>query len=127
MEGTLLVPAADKLYNSRAILEDYRELGAEVWKRFKRGRDQQLWYFEELLKIYEARCPNWRIIKELKHVVAELAMVSEAVKPSSWSAMCTLRARPDAELQSSRINELRPAWNHALTGRSTDEITVKRY
>src|SRR5215472_3320160 len=70
-QGTLLVSAADKLYNARAILEDYREVGVEVWKRFKRGRDQQLWYFEELLKIYEARCPNWRIIKELKRVVAE--------------------------------------------------------
>src|SRR5215469_599295 len=30
-EGTLLVSAADKLYNARAILEDYREIGAEVW------------------------------------------------------------------------------------------------
>jgi (p)ppGpp synthase/HD superfamily hydrolase len=76
-EGTLLVSAADKLYNARAILEDYRRVGAEVWTRFKRGRDQQLWYFEELLKIYEARCPNWRVIKELKRVVAELAKISE--------------------------------------------------
>ena len=70
--GTLLVSAADKLYNARAILEDYGEIGAEVWKRFKRGRDQQLWYFDELLKIYEARCTNWRIVKELKSVVSEL-------------------------------------------------------
>src|ERR1700722_2350323 len=48
-EGTLLVSAADKLYNARAMLEDYRIIGPGVWKRFKRGRDQQLWYFEELL------------------------------------------------------------------------------
>lgn len=75
-EGTLLVSAADKLYNARAIVEDYREVGAEVWKRFKRGRKDQLWYFDELLKIYEMRCPNWRIIKELKQVIAELAMLS---------------------------------------------------
>lgn len=76
-EGTLLVSAADKLYNARAILEDYREIGAEVWKRFKRGRDQQLWYFDELIKVYDARCAGWRIIKELKKVVAELARVSD--------------------------------------------------
>ena len=75
-DGTLLVSAADKLYNARAILEDYGEIGAEVWKRFKRGRDQQLWYFDELLKIYEARCPNWRIVKELKSVVSEMRRVS---------------------------------------------------
>ena len=77
-EGTLLVSAADKLYNARAILEDYKEIGAEVWKWFKRGRKEQLWYFDELLKIYEARCPNWRIVKELKGVVDELARVSGA-------------------------------------------------
>lgn len=75
-DGTLLVSAADKLYNARAIVEDYGEIGAEVWKRFKRGREQQLWYFDELLKIYEARCPNWRIVKELKSVVSKLRRVS---------------------------------------------------
>jgi (p)ppGpp synthase/HD superfamily hydrolase len=75
-EGTLLVSAADKLYNARAILEDYREVGAEVWKRFKRGRDQQLWYFDELIKVYEERCQNWRIVEELKRMVAELRRVS---------------------------------------------------
>lgn len=77
-EGTLLVSAADKLYNARAILEDYRVVGAEVWKRFKRGRDEQLWYFDELIKVYEKRCPNWRIVEELKRVVAELTRVSGA-------------------------------------------------
>jgi len=75
-EGTLLVSAADKLYNARAILEDYREVGAEVWQRFKRGRDQQLWYFGELLMIYGSRCPDWRIVKELKSTVSELRRVS---------------------------------------------------
>src|SRR5580698_4245031 len=43
-----LISAADKLYNARAVLEDYRVIGPEVWKRFKRGRNDQLWYFEEL-------------------------------------------------------------------------------
>jgi (p)ppGpp synthase/HD superfamily hydrolase len=76
-KGPLLVSAADKLYNARAILEDYREIGPEVWKRFKRGRKEQLWYFGELINIYEARCPKWRIIEELKRVVAELARVSD--------------------------------------------------
>jgi (p)ppGpp synthase/HD superfamily hydrolase len=75
-EGTLLVSAADRLYNARAILEDYRQVGQEVWKRFKRGRDQQLWYFNELIRVYEVKCSNWRIIKELKRVVAELTRLS---------------------------------------------------
>jgi (p)ppGpp synthase/HD superfamily hydrolase len=73
---TLLVCVADKLYNARAILEDYRQIGPEVWSRFKRGRIQQLWYFGELIKVYEERCPNWRIVKELQRTVEELAQVS---------------------------------------------------
>src|SRR5271154_889057 len=52
-EGTLLVSAADKVYNAHSMLEDYRELGPALWKNFKRGRDKQLWYFTELIKVYE--------------------------------------------------------------------------
>jgi (p)ppGpp synthase/HD superfamily hydrolase len=75
-DDTLLISAADKLYNARAILEDYRKIGPEVWKRFKRGRREQLWYFDELLKVFEKKCPNWRIVEELKRTVAELIRVS---------------------------------------------------
>jgi len=77
-QGTLLVSAADKLYNARAILEDYRQVGAEVWKRFQRGRNDQIGYFEALLKVYEVKCAGWRIIGELKRVVTELKRVTEA-------------------------------------------------
>jgi (p)ppGpp synthase/HD superfamily hydrolase len=38
--GTLLVSAADKLYNARAILEDYRIVGPTIWSRFNRGRKE---------------------------------------------------------------------------------------
>jgi GTP pyrophosphokinase len=41
----LRVSAADKLYNARAILADYRELGEELWSRFNTGRADQLWYY----------------------------------------------------------------------------------
>src|SRR6267142_2047906 len=73
---TLLVSVADKLYNARAILKEYRQIGSEVWSRFKRGRKQQLWYFDELIKVYEERCPTWQIVQELKRTVKELAQIS---------------------------------------------------
>jgi GTP pyrophosphokinase len=73
--GTLLVSAADKLYNARAVLDDYRQVGEKVWKRFNRGRGQQLWYFESLIEIYEKKGAN-RIVEELKRVVDELRRVS---------------------------------------------------
>ncbi len=72
---TLLISVADKLYNARSILDDYRKEGAAVWKRFKRGRNQQLRYFEELIKVFEQRGSN-RIVEELKRVVSELRQLS---------------------------------------------------
>jgi (p)ppGpp synthase/HD superfamily hydrolase len=66
-----LISAADKLYNARTILSDHRDVGAQVWKRFKRGRDQQMWYYRELLRVFKAQPPN-RIVEEFERVVAEL-------------------------------------------------------
>lgn len=70
-DDVLLISAADKLYNAKAILDDYREIGPKVFDRFKRGKDQQLWYFDELLKVFRAHPPN-RIVDELERVVKEL-------------------------------------------------------
>jgi (p)ppGpp synthase/HD superfamily hydrolase len=70
-----LISAADKLYNARSILSDYRDVGPRVWKRFKRGRDQQLWYYKELLRVFKAQ-PGNRIVEEFERVVIELENVT---------------------------------------------------
>jgi (p)ppGpp synthase/HD superfamily hydrolase len=70
-----LISAADKLYNARAILEDYRIIGPEIWRRFHRGRDEQLWYFKELVKVYRL-FGKTRIVDELARVVKELKRAS---------------------------------------------------
>jgi len=44
-----LIAAADKLHNARAILEDYRRMGDDVWERFTAGRDEQLRYYRNLV------------------------------------------------------------------------------
>ena len=74
---TQLISAADKLYNARAILEDYRIIGAEIWKRFHRGRNDQLWYFNQLLKIFRSSGGN-RLVDELERVVRALEQISTA-------------------------------------------------
>jgi (p)ppGpp synthase/HD superfamily hydrolase len=70
-----LISAADKLYNSRTILDEYRSIGPKVWERFKRGREQQLWYFKELLKVFKSAGTN-RIVDEFERVVLELDRIS---------------------------------------------------
>lgn len=70
-----LISAADKLYNARSILEDYRVIGPEIWKRFKRSRDLQIWYYETILTVFKST-GNMRIFDELERVVRELKQIS---------------------------------------------------
>ena len=63
-----LISAADKLYNAQSILTDYRRIKAEIWRRFNRGRKEQLWYFDELIKIFRTSGTN-EIVEELQRVV----------------------------------------------------------
>jgi (p)ppGpp synthase/HD superfamily hydrolase len=74
-EDVKLISAADKLYNARTMVDEYRSSGPEMWKRFKRGRNAQLWYFHAVLEIFKASGRN-RIVDELERVVAELERIS---------------------------------------------------
>ncbi len=78
-DDVLLISAADKLYNAKAILDDYKEIGPKVFDRFKRGPKEQLWYFDELLKVFHAH-PTNRIVNDLESVVEDLrALTSNSV------------------------------------------------
>jgi (p)ppGpp synthase/HD superfamily hydrolase len=81
-DDVLLISAADKLYNAKAILDDFKEIGPKVFERFKRGADQQLWYFDELLHIFRTHPPN-RIVNDLERVVKELHERTSHDAPSS--------------------------------------------
>jgi (p)ppGpp synthase/HD superfamily hydrolase len=69
--SVLLVTAADKLHNARAILRDYRTLGEGLWRRFRGGRDGTLWYYRTVSEILAERLPS-PLSDELHRTVAEL-------------------------------------------------------
>jgi len=54
-EDLLLVSVADKLDNIRSIREDLALRGEEAWSRFKRGREPQRWYYENLSAVFTSR------------------------------------------------------------------------
>lgn len=66
-----LVSAADKLHNARAILSDYREVGEDIWSRFKGGRDGTLWYYRSLVEAF-GEPESGPLVAELDRVVREL-------------------------------------------------------
>lgn len=51
----LLVSCADKLDNTRAILQDYRKLGDQLWTRFNTGKEEQRWYYQSLAEVFVKR------------------------------------------------------------------------
>lgn len=71
-EATLMVSLADKLFNAHAILRDYKEVGEQVWRRFKAGREGQLWYYGRLSAEFTRLLPQSPMTHELASIVAEL-------------------------------------------------------
>jgi (p)ppGpp synthase/HD superfamily hydrolase len=72
----LLVSACDKLHNARAIVADLRA-GRDVFRLFNGGRDQTLWYYGSLVRVFEQRLgAREPLVKELKAAVE--AMHDEA-------------------------------------------------
>ena len=72
-DGVLRVSLADKVHNSRSIVRDYRMEGPRLWERFAtRSAPDQLWYYGELIRIFEARRPG-PLTEDLRRAVDELA------------------------------------------------------
>jgi (p)ppGpp synthase/HD superfamily hydrolase len=69
--STRLVSAADKLHNAQAILHNLREDGAEVWTRFKGGKQGALWYYRSLVIAFR-RHGDDTLIDELDRVVTRI-------------------------------------------------------
>ena len=86
--STLLVSLSDKLYNARAILSDYYEIGDDLWQRFNGGKDGTLWYYRTLAEAYRDSnsVVNKLLYNEYVRVVSEL---EECVKGNDNHAHTT--------------------------------------
>ncbi len=74
------VSLADKLHNARSTLRDKQEMGDEIWTLFKGGKDDTLWFYNEIIKAaseaesFLAHCPKpfGFLLEELEQVVRQL-------------------------------------------------------
>jgi len=75
----LLVSAADKLHNARAIVADLRREGGAAFEKFTGKEAGTLWYYDALASEYEARYPG-PLADELRRVVQEMRRLAGAAK-----------------------------------------------
>jgi (p)ppGpp synthase/HD superfamily hydrolase len=96
-DRAVLVSAADKLFNARAILRDYRTLGDELWSRFNvdAGRAGTLWYYNRLRRTLATR------LEALGPLAAQLAADLEHTV-GSLHTCCVDRVGADAIEQDAR-------------------------
>ena len=64
-EDIRVVACADKLHNVRSIRKDFDLDGEVVWSRFKRGREQQEWYYRNVIESLGAAC-DFQLLNDLK-------------------------------------------------------------
>ena len=53
----LIVTAADKTHNARAIATDLLDVGDKVWERFNADRKEILWYYNEVYAVLDGKVP----------------------------------------------------------------------
>ena len=70
----LIVTAADKLHNARAIATDLQTVGAKVWDRFNAEPESILWYYNQMLTILTER----RVTPNLLNPLASAIQIIEA-------------------------------------------------
>lgn len=71
-EAKLRVSLADKLHNARSLLADHRVEGDELFVRFNAPKEQQRWYYGQLVEIFTASPLKSGMIDSLAAAVAEL-------------------------------------------------------
>jgi len=65
------ISLADKLHNSRTLLNDLRKYGNATWDRFRGGREGTLWYYRALLEIFE-EINDSILVLEFSEIVSEI-------------------------------------------------------
>ncbi len=70
-EEVRVVACADKLHNVKSIIRDYEKYGETVWTRFKRGKDQQEWYYRNIIESLGA-LSSFELLDQLKEEVDKL-------------------------------------------------------
>ena len=71
-----LVSLADKLHNARSILRDIRVNGPSSLEKFNGGKRGTLWYYTNLVKIFQTTESNY-LVDELSKIVKKIKSLAK--------------------------------------------------
>ena len=73
-ESVRLVSLADKVHNVRSLVLEHRWIGDNLFERFSASKEETLWYYDSLLRIFESTPAERlaRLTSELARAVEEL-------------------------------------------------------
>jgi (p)ppGpp synthase/HD superfamily hydrolase len=71
--SAVAVKAADAIHNIGATAADLRRRGPGIWRHFKRGPEQTIWYYRQILAIVGQRLGDHPLAGELQAAVDDLA------------------------------------------------------
>lgn len=72
-DESVIVSAADKIHNLMSTLADYDRIGDDIWQIFSADNAKdQLWWYESVLEVLEARNAPAGLITQLAGLIAEL-------------------------------------------------------
>jgi (p)ppGpp synthase/HD superfamily hydrolase len=75
-EDVLALKAADALHNVSTTREALLRDGDSVWRRFKRGPRESLWYYGEIARLVRERLGDDRLCRDLEAAVADLRSIA---------------------------------------------------
>ena len=70
-DSSVLVSAADKTHNARAIATDLQELGPVTWQRFtsRNNPGRILWYYQSLEEVFRTRGVSPKLLRPLQTAI----------------------------------------------------------
>lgn len=67
-EKVCIVTCADKIHNLQVSVDGIREKGRDFFTPFKKGYDEQKWYYGSIRNILQKRIPEHRLFQEYNSV-----------------------------------------------------------
>jgi (p)ppGpp synthase/HD superfamily hydrolase len=80
---TLLVTAADKTHNARAIATDIQSIGNKVWDRFNSDKQSIVWYYNSIYQVLSESGVTASLLNPLRSAIAVMKSSNEFISVRS--------------------------------------------